>query len=273
MRVGETEGSGPVQSDYHIAAVDKVLDILEFLGRNHQEFGLPELSRALRIPKATLFRYLYTLERRNYVRKNPENDKYALGLKILELSSNALDNLSVHEVALPYMRELQSRFEETVNLAVLEGDEVVYIEILESPRAFKMSSHVGGRELPHSTSLGKAMLAFLPEEAVKRLIKAKGLPRRTPHTICTEAQLWEELAAIRQRGYSIDDEENEIGARCVGVPILDRRGRPIAAISLSGPAFRFSPVEVEIMGDALREAAARISERIGFTAHYSQKTG
>ncbi|MGQ9600652.1 MAG: IclR family transcriptional regulator [Anaerolineae bacterium] len=250
--------------NYRIAAVEKTLDILEFLGQNNQEFGLPELSQALRIPKVTLFRYLHTLEQRKYVRKNPENDKYVLGLKILELSSHALDSLSVHEVALPYMRELQSRFEETVNLAVLEGAEVVYIEILESPRAFKMSSHVGGRELPHSTSLGKAMLAFLPDEEVKQIVKVKGLPKRTENTISTEDQLQDELAAIRQRGYAIDDEENEIGARCVGVPIFDRRGRAIAAISLSGPAFRFSPAEVEAMGTALQNAAARISERIGY---------
>jgi IclR family acetate operon transcriptional repressor len=252
------------KQDYRIAAVDKTLDILEFLGQQRKRIGLPELSVALGIPKATLFRYMVTLEGRGYVRKGPDDDNYALGYKVLELGSHVLGNLTLHEVALPHMKDLQARFHETVNLGVLDGNEVVYIEILESRRAFKMSSRVGGRDMPHATSLGKAILAFLPEEEVERIAGATGLPRRTANTICSLPQLKQELASTRQRGYAIDDGENEEGARCVGAPIFDRRGNVSAALSVSGPAFRTSAVDIEDLGTALAAAALQISRGLGY---------
>ncbi|MGQ9585394.1 MAG: IclR family transcriptional regulator [Anaerolineae bacterium] len=250
---------------YRIDAAGKVLDILEFLSEHRGAFGLPELSRSVGIPKPTLFRYMVTLEERGYVTKNSDS-KYTLGLRILQLSNSALGHMTIHEVALPHMRELLERFQETVNLAVLEGHEIVYIEILESPRAFKMSSHVGGREIPHSTSLGKAILAYLPEAQMERIIRTTGLPRYTANTICSLPRFREELAAVRERGYAIDNEENQEGARCVGVPVFDRRGCPIAAISISGPALRFSNKEEEEMGRALLEVSAKISRQIGHVA-------
>ncbi len=252
-----------MKNDYSIAAVEKVLDILESLSREREPADLPGLSKRLGIPKPTLFRYLVTLEKRGYVRKRSDN-RYELGLRLLELSTSALDKMTLHEVALPYMRELQERFQETVNLAVLEGLEIVYIEILESPRAFRMSAHVGGRQYPHTSSLGKAILAYLPEEEVERIARATGLPRQTPNTICSLERLKEELALVRKQGYATDWEESEEGACCVGVPIFDRRGRAVAAISLSGPALRFSPAEVSRMGAALREVSLQISQRNGY---------
>jgi DNA-binding IclR family transcriptional regulator len=249
-----------LKQDYRIAAVDKCLDVLEFLSRQRREMGLPELSSALRMPKATLFRYLVTLEQRGYVRKSSASEKYGLGLRVLDLSSRALDNLTFHEVALPHMKQLLERFQETVNLAVLEGDQIVYVEILESPRTFRMCSRVGSREMPHSTALGKAILAFLPQQEVEHILQSTGLPRFTANTICSLPRLMQELATTCQRGYSIDNGENEEGARCIGVPIFDRRGDVIAAISISGPAVRSSPEEIAEMGAALLEASSQISQ-------------
>lgn len=252
--------------NYRIAAVDKSLDILEYLGQERREFGLPDLSRALSIPKATLFRYLVTLEGRGYVRRNRDGDRFSLGLKVLELSNHLLSAMTLHEVALPHMRELQRRFRETVNLAVLEDCEIVYIEILESPQTFKMSSHVGGREIPHATSLGKAMLAFLPHEDVEHIVARTGFPERTNRTISSLPQFQDELEEIRRRGYAVDNEENEEGARCVGVPIFDYRGNVAAAMSISGPALRSSAGQIEEMSSALLEASAQISQSVGSTA-------
>lgn len=252
------------KQDYRIAAVDKTLDILEFLGQQRKKMALPELSVALGMPKATLFRYLVTLEGRGYVRKGPGDDNYALGFKALELASNVLGNLTLHEVALPHMKELQELFHETVNLGVLDGHEIVYIEILESRRTFKMSSRVGGRDMPHATSLGKAMLAFLPEEEIENIAQDCGLPKRTAKTICSLPQLKQELASVRQRGYATDEGENEEGARCVGAPIFDRRGNVAAALSIAGPAFRSSATRIEEMGTALVAAALQISRGLGY---------
>ena len=218
------------------------------------------------MPKATLFRYLVTLELRGYVRRNPEGDRFSLGLKVLELSHHLLSAMTLHEVALPYMRELQRRFRETVNLAVLEDCEIVYIEILESPQTFKMSSHVGGREIPHATSLGKAMLAFLPDEDVVHIVAHTEFPERTSKTVSSLSQLQEELEEIRRRGYAVDNEENEEGARCVGVPIFDHRGNVAAALSISGPALRSSTEQIEEMGSALLQASAQISQMVGSSA-------
>lgn len=251
------------KQDYRIAAVDKTLDILEYLGQQRKKMALPELSVALGMPKATLFRYMVTLEGRGYVRKGPDDDNYTLGFKVLELGSNILANLTLHELALPYMKELQVQFHETVNLGVLDGCEIVYIEILESTRTFKMSSRVGGRDLPHATSLGKAMLAFLPQEEVERIALASNLPKRTANTITCLPQLKHELETIRQRGYAIDEGENEEGARCVGAPIFDRRGNVVAALSIAGPAFRSPATGIEDMGTALMSAALQISQGLG----------
>lgn len=251
------------KQDYRIAAVDKALDILEFLGQQRKRTALPELGVTLGIPKATLFRYMVTLEGRGYVRKYPDDDNYALGFKVLDLASNALGNQTLHEVALPHMKELQERFQETVNLGVLDGCEIVYIEILESRRVFKMSSRVGGRDMAHTTSLGKAMLAFLPEEEAERIAQDSGLPKRTDSTIDSLPQLKKELAIIRQRGYALEEGENEEGARCVGAPILDRRGNVVAALSIAGPAFRSTAADVEQMGAALVAATRQISRVLG----------
>jgi len=244
--------------------VSKVLDILEFLGQQNRTFGLRELSKLLHIPKATLFRYLVTLEERGYVTKTPEKGEYALGLKILELSTGMLRRMTLHELALPYMRELQERSQQTVNLGVLEGNEVVYIEILESPQTFKMSARVGGRDFPHSTSIGKSILAFLPKEQVEQIAKATGLPKRTEKTISLLPQLVEELKAIRQQGYAIENGENEEGALCIGAPILNHLGNAIAAISISGPASHFSQELVKKLSPDLVEATSQISQRIGY---------
>lgn len=266
MKKRGRERGSHVKQDYRIAAVNRALDILELLGRQRTEFGLPELSKAVGLPKATVFRYLSTLEERGYVRKSPDNEKYTLGLNILQLSNDMLGSMSLHEVALPHMRKLVTQFQETVNLALLDQCEVVYVEILESPKAFKMSSRVGGRELPHATALGKALLAFLPEEEVNEIIQTTGLPRRTPRTICTPSRFKEELEAIRQRGYAVDHEENEEGALCVGVPIFDHLHRPIAAISISGPAIRILTDQIEHIGSALVEVSSQISNRLGYAA-------
>ena len=250
--------------DYRIAAVDKTLDILEALGQQKKEMALPELSKALGMPKATLFRYLVTLENRGYVRKTLNDDRYALGFKVLELGRQVLGNLNLHAMALPFMKTLQAQFQETVNLAVLDGCEIVYIEILESPQTFKMAARVGAHEMAHATSLGKAMLAFLPDEEVERIAETSNLPKRTANTIDSLSQLWPELGMIRERGYAIDEEENEAGARCVGVPIFDHQGNVVAALSISGPASRLSAAEVEKLGAALVAASQQISQGMGY---------
>jgi IclR family acetate operon transcriptional repressor len=255
-----------VKRDYSIAAVNKVLNILEFLGQQRRAVGLPELSRALGIPKPTMFRYVVTLQERGYVQKSYDGEAYTLGLKILELSTRTLGQATLHEIALPHMRTLLDQFRETVNLGVLEGNQVVYVEILESPQPLKMSSQVGGRDYAHSTALGKSILAYRSAQEVDALTHVTGLPKFTHNTPGSLPELKDGLAQVREQGYAVDDEQNEEGTRCVGAPIFDHEGVAIAAVSISGPSVRIDNAMMEEMGAAVLGVTRQISKKLGHLA-------
>jgi IclR family acetate operon transcriptional repressor len=255
-----------LQKDYSIASVHRVLDILEYLSQQRLGVGLSEASRALGVPKSTLFRYLATLAARGYARKDPEHDAYSLGLKVLGLSRGNLAHANLIDVARRHMQSLLTRFEETVNLAVLDGNQVVYLEILESPHAFKLSYQVGGHDHAHTTSLGKSMLAFLDESQLADIARVTGLPAVTTKTINSLSRLKQELAEVRARGYAVDNEENEPGVCCVGATIFGDRGTPVAAISISSPAVRVDADKLREMGAAVAEAGGQISGHLGYRA-------
>ncbi len=254
----------PLPSRYTIQVLAKALDLLEALGQARAGLTLAELSRRLELPKSSVFRYLATLEARGYVEKVPETDRYRLGLRLFEIGNLVASHFDVTEFALPFMRKLVETFRETVNLAVLYQGEVVYLQILESTRSMRMSAQPGQRNLCHSTALGKALLAYLPESERQAIVAQHGLPALTPRTITTVEQLQEELARVRHRGYAIDDIENEEGVRCVAAPIFNYRGEPIAAISISGPADRMPYGQMELMGKELLAGTRAISRRLGY---------
>lgn len=251
--------------NYTISSVQKAMHILQVLAFGESSASLAELSRAAGMPKPTVFRYLSTLEQLGYVRKDVHTGLYELGLRLFELGSKAIAKHTLREVALSEMHSLLDRFSETVNLAIMDAGQVLYLEILDSPQAMRMSARVGSRDCAHATSLGKAMLAFLPEEEVEQIARTVGFPSRTQRTIATLAELEEELARVRALGYAVDTGENEVTARCVGAPVFDRFGDVAGAISLSGPSHRFSEDQVEAAGKALVEAADRISQRMRYS--------
>jgi len=248
-----------------LSTANKALDVMESIAARQNGVRLTDLARDTGIPKSTLSRYLLTLERRNYISKDTSTGRYELGLKLFELGSAAVATHSVLEIALPVMRSLVDRFVETVSLGILDGGQVLYLEMLESPQAMRMSARVGSRHYAHSTSLGKAMLAFLPEEKLEEILWVHGLHAQTERTITTLEGLKEELKRVKERGYAIDEGENEPMARCVGAPILDRFGDVTAALSLAGPVHRFSDTKMTIMGQGLVAATSRISKRIGYS--------
>src|SRR5205823_3919865 len=159
---------------------------------------------------------LRTLERRGYLRREAESGRYRLGLQILSLGGDAQANLDIADVALPFMRALVEKIHMTVHLAVLDQGEAVYIEKVEAPGFFRVNTWVGRRMFLHSTSVGKCLLAWLPKHDVETLVKQQGLKKRTPKTITTMTRLLAELEHVKQEGYAVDDEENSLGARCLG---------------------------------------------------------
>jgi DNA-binding IclR family transcriptional regulator len=243
-------------------AVERALNILE--AASHRRDGLTnsEISRKLGIPKSSASYILRTLERRGYLRRDAESGRYRLGLKILSLGGDAQANLDIADVALPFMRALVERIHMTVHLAVLDQGEAVYIEKVEAPGFFKVNTWVGRRMFLHSTSVGKCLLAWLPKHEVETLVKQQGLKKRTPKTIITMTRLLAELEHIKREGYAVDDEENSLGARCLGAPVFDVTGNVVAAVGASGTLTQVDQASMPHIAEALKETARRISRQL-----------
>jgi len=250
-------------SVYDVAVLQKALDILEIVTQTG-DLGLADLAARTGASKASSFRILSTLHRRGYVSKDPATRRYTPGPRLVALSFANVSKLQLVPRARPVLESLREEFGETVNLGILAGHDVLYLEIAESARSLRMSSVVGARDRLHSTSLGKAMLAELPADEARRLLEAYERRPATRRTIVDLEALMAELRATKERGYSIDDEENEVGARCVGVAIVDVSGRPQAAISVSGPTARVFDRTIDAIGEQLKVAADTVAARMGW---------
>src|SRR6202140_2545721 len=215
-------------------AVERALNILEAAANRRDGLTNSEISHKLGIPKSSASYILRTLDRRGYLRRDAGTGRYRLGLKILSLGGDARANLDLAEVALPFMQALQERIHLTAHLAVLDQGEAVYIEKVEAPGFFKVNTWIGRRMYLHSTSVGKALLAWLPKQEMEAIVRQQGMKKRTPKTIITMSRLFADLELVREQGYAVDDEENSLGARCLGAPISDAAGNVTAALGASG---------------------------------------
>lgn len=248
--------------EYHIAVLDRTLDLLEALGRSERPLGTSELARDIGATKTAVFRILVNLERRGYVQRVPGTSKYRLGMRLVQLGQRSLETVDLRQAARPAMEDLHMRFNETVNLGVPVDDGIIYVDMIESDHGLRMSARVGALDEFHATALGKAILTFLPEDR-RETILCRPLPRRTPNTLTDPDALRAELANIRRKGYAEDCGENEEGARCFGAPIFDHRGEAIAAISVSGPESRLGDDKRDQIAPALKFATDTVTERIG----------
>jgi DNA-binding IclR family transcriptional regulator len=253
---------GSVSNSYIVQPVYKALQVLRVLGDERRELALSEICYRVDMPKTTVFRYLQTLCACGFVTHDPDTDLYRIGLRVWELGQTVHEPLRVRELALPAMRGLRDQFNETVNLGVLDGLDVVYIEIIESRRSLRMQAQLGGRDPVYSTALGKAVLAFMPEPQWAAHIPPALAPR-TDRTVTSLSRLQKALALTRERGFALDDEENEEGARCIAAPIFNHQGQALAAVSLSAPASRLTDRLLPKVAAAVTQTAAAISQRIG----------
>ena len=243
-------------------AVERALNILEAAAQRRQGLTNAEISRKLGIPKSSASYILRTLEKRGYLRREAETGRYRLGLKILSLGGDAQSNLDIAEIALPFMRTLSEKIHMTVHLAVLDQGEAVYIEKVEAPGFFKVNTWVGRRMFLHSTSVGKCLLAWLPKHDIESMVKQQGLKKRTPRTITSITRLLSDLEHVKQSGFAVDDEENSLGARCLGAPIFDSMGNVTAALGASGTLTQTEEANMPRISDALKETARRISRQL-----------
>ncbi len=250
-------------------AVDRALNILEAASQRRDGLTNSELSRRLGIPKSSASYILRTLERRGYLRRDAESGRYMLGLKLMSLGGEAQAGLDLADISLPFMRALVERVGLTCHLAVLDHGEAVYIEKVEAPGFFKVNTWVGRRMYLHSTSVGKALLAWLPKDEAEKLLREQNLKKRTPKTISSMARLLTELERVREQGYGVDDEENSPGARCVAAPIFDSLGNVIAALGVSGTLTQVDRAKLPRIAEALKETSRRITKQLARTGAVS----
>jgi DNA-binding IclR family transcriptional regulator len=246
-----------------IRSISRAIRILEAF-REGEAFTVSELGRRIKAPKSSVHEILGTLVAEELLTKESSSNRYRIGAKLLELASYARKSLVVSREASPVLKELNQRLNETVQLTILDRDEILYIDGFESTRQLRTFFKLGDRAPLHCTALGKAIMAFLPRQEIERIITRKGLARFTRNTIADKRRLHGELARIAARGFSIDNVEHEEGVRCVAAPIRDREGRVFASVSVSGPSQRLLPEKDEETGRMVVKAAAEISRRLGY---------
>jgi DNA-binding IclR family transcriptional regulator len=251
----------------HIRALEKGLELLILLSRHDTELSLERLSKKAGFSKTTCFRLLQTMRRLNFVTQSAETKCYQLGPRNISIGTAALDRQSVRSIAVPYMRRIRAQTNETVNLTILDGAEVVFVERIEANFIVNSNLYVGSRLPVHCSSMGKAILAYLSEEKLVQILDKLDFQPRTAKTIITRTQLIEELTGIRSTGTAINNEELEEGLFAIASPIRDHSGEPIAAMNISFPLVRhriqdtladFVPI--------IKEACVEISSLLGFKA-------
>jgi DNA-binding IclR family transcriptional regulator len=247
-------------------AVERALAMLEAVAQAAEGLSNAEISRKLEIPKSSASYILRTLETQGYLTRNSETGKYRVGLKVLSLSRGALTGIDVREVALPIMRHLMEKTNLTCHLAILDGPDAVYIEKVEPTGFIRMDTWVGRRMRVHATSVGKALVAHIPQERLEKILAERGMEKRTPKTITSVPRLLKDLEKVREHGYAVDDEENNMGARCVGAPIFNQDGRIEASIGLSGTTNQVNPHTMPRILEHLKDAARHVSMQLGFRA-------
>lgn len=246
-------------------AVDKALTVLEVVVERAPRASLAEIAVQAGFAKPNAHRILQALVRRGYARTDGRGS-YEPGPQVLALAGHVLASLDYASHARPALLALQERVPETVHFGVLSGDGIFYVEKLEAKGAYRMASAVGMQLPAHSTAIGKAILAALPVEERTALLGRRELTQRTPRTITTRFALETELAEIARAGWAFDDEENELGVRCVGAPVFGPAGRVVGAVSLSMPAFQLSSDFARRVAAEVIDAGAAVSRSLGAPA-------
>lgn len=251
------------ESRYYLHSVGNALRVLESFSPHAPELSATELSERLGLSKAATHRLLFTLQSRGFIERDESTRRYRVGLKVFEIGSLVLRVTGFGILVQPEMVELARLCNETVNIGVLSRSKVMYLSKIESRgEILGLDLEVGQRVHAHCTALGKILLAYLPSKEVNDILAKEGLPRLTPKTIVDAKEFREHLEQVRHQGFAVDDEEFRFGIRCIAVPIRNRSGDVIAAISVAGPSDRFTLERVHEYKDAVITTGQRISDRL-----------
>jgi IclR family transcriptional regulator, KDG regulon repressor len=262
---GDMNPTAKPRGESKVNSVDRALVILEYLGTQTKEVGVRELGQAIGLSKSSVHRILQTLRARGFVRWNPDNARYSLGMRAFEVGCGILRSMEAHTVAKPFLEQLVSQLGETAFLGVIDDTELVYIDNIDGRRSVRMYADIGARKPLHSTAIGKALLAHLDRAEVDRIIAARPLARHTKNTITDPEALRQELEKIRRQGYAEDNEEMEEGLYCVGAALFNFSGKPVASISVSVPKIGQQGIQKDRVIKAVTQTAQEISTKLGFT--------
>jgi DNA-binding IclR family transcriptional regulator len=246
-----------------IQSVGRALAILEQFSHDERTLGVTEIAKRVGLHKSTCFGLLHTLQQLGYIQQDASTGQYGLGLKTFELGQAYIDGLDLRYITRPFLLEIVEKTQETVHLVVAEGCRAVYIDKVESSHAMTISSRIGQEAILHCTGVGKVLLAHMREEDWAQVV-SKGLERYTEYTITLECELLEALKRIRECGHGVDDQERELGLRCVAAPIFNARKQAIAAISISGPVSRITREKQGDLSEVIKQATQEISRRLGY---------
>ncbi|MCM2675889.1 IclR family transcriptional regulator [Alkalicoccobacillus plakortidis] len=246
-----------------VQAVDRALEIIDILKEHPKGLGVTEIANRIGVVKSTAHRLLSSLESKHYVRRTVDQQRYRLGLKFLEIKSYVIDTTDIVEEAHPLLEELVEKVGEITHLVLLDGFEMVYIDKVEPNQTIRIFSRTGKRAPIHCTGVGKAIAAHFNEAQLKKYFHQAELEGYTPHTFTSEEAFREELSQIKQLGYALDNEEHELGIRCVAAPIWNHEGKVENAISVTGPIDRMSDEKIEELKPILIHTANLISKAIG----------
>ena len=250
---------------FHISSLEKGFKVLELLAEK-EELTVTKVAELLGFNRTGSHRFLSTLRELGYVEKN-QDSRYQLTFKVMELGTKVANRLKIRRVARPFMQELASTYNETINLGFWDGECIVHLDKIESQEILRIDPEIWSRVPAYCTGLGKAILAFLPQEERDAFLQRVKLVPFTPNTITTREGLNEELEKIQKRGVAIDNEELAIGLRCVSAPVFDYTGLPSYAISIAGPATRMTNEVIERMQKEVRRTCARLSAYLGEPGH------
>jgi len=242
-----------------VQSLERAFDLLERMADMGGEATLTELANRTDLPAPTIHRLMRTLVNKGYVRQEPSR-RYALAPRLIRLGESASKVVGIW--AEPHLVRLVDALGETANMALLDRDQVVYVAQVPSRHSMRMFTEVGRRVFPHSTGVGKALLAQLNPAEAEAIVSRTGMPAQTPHTLTDPASLLQELDLVRSRGYAIDEGEQEIGVRCIAVPVP---GTPtLAAISISGPGARVTPTIVDRAVPLMTAVARELSRELSY---------
>ena len=257
------DGETPAPAVNGVQSVDRAVSVLEILAQRG-EAGVSEVATEIDVHKSTAFRLLGALEARGLVEQTAERGKYRLGFGIVRLAGAVTGRLDITQQGRPVCERLSEEIGETVNIAVLQEHYAVNLHQVRGPGAVGTHNWVGQLTPVHATSSGKILLAHLPTEERADVLAASGLQKLTPHTLTAMTKLEKDLAEARERGYAVTLEELEIGLHAMAAPIRSHHGEVIAALSASGPAYRFTEERIHELAPLLLEAANDISHRMGY---------